>query len=96
MELETILEFQSYRRVTRLFLFACIVTCLGLLFCCIRLRSLVDSLDERVLLLEQQQKSMQDKSDADYDELDRQLNIIYSQVKQLQEQEAHNNKRIWL
>jgi hypothetical protein len=96
MELEATLEIEKYKSRIRLLFFAFTIFSIAIFFSCIGMRAQMDGVNDRVLLLEKQQKSMQDKSDAEFDDLNDQVSGLYKRVQALEEQARKSNQHIWL
>lgn len=96
MNLEMTFEIESCKRRIRFFFYSFVVSFISFTFFCISVCEHSDKLNERILLLEQQQKSMQDKSNAEFDDLNDQISGLYKRVQELEEQSRKNSQHIWL
>ena len=96
MDLETTLELESCKSRLRFLFFAFAIFMIAVVFFGINVCVSLDKLNGRVQMLEQQHKAMQDKSAAEFDDLNDQINGLYKRVQVLEEDARKNSKHIWL
>lgn len=89
-------DFHNRKYLRRVSIFVGACACLTLSLCCADLYSQVNTLHARLLLLEKQEKTLQENADAEHEDNDERLQALSRQVQMLKDQGKKELQTIWL
>ena len=89
-------DFHNKKYFRRVAAFVGVCACLTLSICCINLSWQVDNLHDRLLLLEKQEKTIQENIDAEHEDNDERLQALSRQIEMLKDQGKKELQQIWL